>query len=368
MRRHSWFALVVAVALSGSTAWSAPPTDDAGAPEAFARARAAFKRGAFDEAIALLQAAQSAEPRAVYVFNIARSYEEMGFLREAYDHFVLYPSQPRTTPELVAEAATRAAALAPLLQRAAVDLRSLPATTRASLDGGLVPNEVLPVAPGAHTLCVLPSETQRASCWTRDLDVARRVVWPPDGGERGTVALPPGATVRIDGRVLPFAPGVSAVELDAGVHAVEVTASGAPPQTLRVEVLSGAHVTLAEPGAVAEPTNPGPWVLVGVGSAAAAAGAGLLIAALVESQPLASSQRDGGVITGLTQAEAQRLGDEVDTLVLSGSVLAGAGAALVAGGLTWWALESEPTDGTEAAGRLWVAPTSLLSVGVGGTF
>lgn len=359
---------MAAIALSAGAARGAPPAGDASAEEVFGRARAAFQRGAFDEAIALLQAAQRGEPRAVYVFNIARSYEEMGFLREAYDHFVLYPSQPRTTPELVADAAARAAALAPLLQRAVVDLRSLPATTRAALDGGLVPNEVLPLAPGAHTLCVVPEEAQRASCWTRELDAARRVAWPPEGGDRGTVALPPGATVRIDGQSLPFAPGVSAVELDAGVHAVEVTASGAPTRTRRIEVLADAHVTLEEPGPLAEPADPGPWILVGVGSAAAAAGAGLLIAALVESQPLASPQRDGGVITDLTQAEAQRLGEQVDTLVLSGSVLAGAGVALVAGGLTWWALESEPTDGAEAAGRLWVAPTSLLSVGVGGTF
>jgi hypothetical protein len=113
---------------------------------------------------------------------------------------------------------------------------------------------------------------------------------------------------------------------------------------------------------------------VGVGSAGAAAGVGLLVAALVESGPLSSPEREDGVITGLSQAEAQELGEEVDTLTLSGAVLVGTGVALATGGLLWWALEPDGSEGQgdgadgPRGGTLWIGPTSFVSVGLGGTF
>lgn len=374
-------AVGLVVALTTAVAMAQAPTGVPDPKQAIAQARVAFKQQDYDAAITILQAAHAVQPRAVYVFSIGRSYEEKGWLQEAYDHFVLYPSQPRTVPELLEEAAVRAASLAPLLHRGVADLRPIPESTRVAVDGQIVPHEALPLTPGSHTVCLFPDGSARAACWTRDLAPARRVALPPaTDGPRGRVALPLGAAVSIDGVALPGAADVTEVELDTGTYLFELTLPGALSRTVRVEVAVGAVATLdvrppplevrAPPldvRAPPPPEDPWPWALVGVGSASAAAGLGLLIAALVDRSALTSPEREAGVITSFTQADAQRRWEQVDTFVLSGSVLAGAGAALVVGGLTWRALDGEEEEG-DAGGVLWIGPTSPTALGVGGSF
>lgn len=380
MRTYTRWLAALSIGLCSTSpvgfAHAAPPEGAVPPDEAFAAARAAFAQKDYDRAIALLQAAHQIEPRAVYVFNIGRSYEEKGWLREAYDHLVLYPSLPRTVDALREEAAERAARLKPLLARAVVDLSEAGGGSRLELDGGPVDPGVVVVEPGAHVLCVVP-ESGTPSCWRRKLAAARRVTWPPQSdavGRSRVVFTPPVTAVTLDD--VPVAAGavLTALELDEGSHTLTLTPSGAPPRELRVHAEAGATVTLElvpEPAPVAatEESDPWPWVLVGVGAASATAGLGLLVAAGIEHGDLSSPTKDGGVITGISQVDAQAGWERVDTFVLSGSILAGAGVALAAGGLTWWALEpstapSEPATG----GRVWLGATSVSSVGLGGSF
>ena len=370
-------AALIALLRFAPSAIAAPVDPEA----AFAKAREAFVSGDYDRSIELLQAANQVEPRAVYVFNIARSYEEKGWLREAYDHFVLYPTQSRTTKRLLDEASARAAALRPLLDRAVVVLRGGEAA-RLELDGETVadPGRELVLDPGVHQLCSFDPSPTRATCWRRSLAAARRVQWPPpdDAGERGRLRLPPDiAAVGVDG--IPVGTGsapVRELSLDAGLHALSVRTTAGAEHDLQVRVVAGGLVEVELPRAPVEVqassgSSPWPWVVFGVGAASVAAGAGLLIVAGVERGELTSPTRDGGVIVSFTQAQAQTRWERVDTFVITGSVLAGAGAALSASGLTWWALES---DG-EAAGidgsprtELWIGATGPASLGLGGTF
>jgi len=175
------------------------------------------------------------------------------------------------------------------------------------------------------------------------------------GGERLQVP------VAIDGAEAGVAP-VEA-EVAPGKHTVEVAGPEGPRtrevmveegQTLIVDVQvvgKGGATDVASPGQEgpglvadekAESPRVLPWVVAGLGVVTGAAGGTLLYMGQSRYERVEADSKE------LSQVDAQRSWDDADTLVRWGWITAGAGAAVAAGAIAWWALARNASD--EGAG------------------
>jgi hypothetical protein len=220
------------------------------------------------------------------------------------------------------------------------------------------------------TACVREAEAD-AALRNREqiLDVCRALVTsvsPRVGSVIVRVASPPpGLVVRVAahevnpalyGVPFPVAPGEVSVEvsgdgIEAAQETVRVAAGARVEVTPRVRVIEHRVEPAAVgngDGAVAAPlqhsevvrTGPGagPWVLVGVGAAAAVAGGVLLALA-------AGSHSDSNALcpnltcnTEAQRTEARGLDDDYVTFWNAGGAVLGVGGAVLAGGLLWYAI------------------------------
>jgi hypothetical protein len=163
-----------------------------------------------------------------------------------------------------------------------------------------------------------------------------------------------GAEARLDGAPIEISGG--GVDLDPGVYRLVVTAPGKRPFEERVAVAAGQRREIAivfpvardvpavplvaggerpENAPVAEPVRMGrpplaTWILGGVGLAAAATG--LIVRLQAQS-----------VYDDAKLAEQIDRGNDARERIIAGTVIAGAGLALVGVGGVWWAIAPGPT-------------------------
>jgi hypothetical protein len=171
-------------------------------------------------------------------------------------------------------------------------------------------------------------------------------------------AVPPGASIRIDGRAVAELP----VSLLVGTHVVEVVAPGGSRQEQPVRIAAGRVTRLAVRLPAARPPSPRdrPWIwrsIAASGVLVAAGGAGLLGLAGRDFDAFDRSVASGGV----HHAERPSSGDPAlrergERRRLAGQVLVGVGATAVVGALVvrFWPRSSSrgpvPAVGTHERG------------------
>jgi hypothetical protein len=197
------------------------------------------------------------------------------------------------------------------------------------------------------------------------------VVLPSDSSE---------AEIGLDGSAA--SPDPTGIEVDPGEHVVSVNASGRPSFQERVLLTAGerkevvvqfGHGPSAEtPAAASMPafatatgdsvrTGPpiGSWVLGGAGIAASVAGLVIHLNGQARYDDATSLCQNGKCST-VGEVEA---GNAERDRVLAGSIIAGAGLALVAGAGLWWALtpSAAQSEGAQAGRRqISASPTPLV--------
>ena len=190
----------------------------------------------------------------------------------------------------------------------------------------------------------------------------------PDRG-LGTIVVQAGtvARLRLAGvRLLTDARKLQRLRVPAGVHRLRVMTVAGQVKALEVQVLPDRETQLSA-GDVVDLTSDelpvtgagsGPWIVVGVSSAAAITG-GILMA-------LADGVRNvepgpGEIVTSTTQREHESDWEGASGRWNAGIALVGIGAAGITAGLTWWLLKpkGEPS--------VWLTPTPN-GVGVGARF
>jgi hypothetical protein len=162
MRATGCLALVALTAclLAGPPAFADSAADKAAADALFSQAKALMAAGKYAEACPKLEESQRLDPALGTQLNLADCYEHTGRTASAWGLFneVARASEKRGDKERAAEAARRAAVLAPTLQKLAIVVP--PATRVTGLevrkDGELVGEgswgSALPTDPGAHTI------------------------------------------------------------------------------------------------------------------------------------------------------------------------------------------------------------------------
>lgn len=363
--------LAAALLLLTTAAIGRPPPTSPSVDEARRRAKAAFSEQRYEEALKWLRYAHTHEPSATYAFNMGRTLTELGRYREAHAAFLTALAQSDLRPEHRTITEARIRALKPLMRRAVIRLRGLPAGTAVQIDGVLIPDTAgdRRLDPGAHQLCLL-AESGSVRCWRRDLLAGLRVDWPPKTGEasRGSLQWDGDPSVQrlvLDGHALHIPVGVSRrIEVDIGAHELRVERAGEASCSVRLELSPKQRLAATcGPPSPTGSTGASAWSWVGVGTSAAvaAAGAAVLIVAAVERSDQEALEAPGSRRSGVVQqpqADAKAAWDRIDTLNVAGGVVLGVGLAGLAGTLTWALLE-------RSSGRGEVTVSGGARVGVG---
>lgn len=338
--------------------------------------------GRADEALSLFQRAYEREAHPGIQLRIARCLARLDRPAEARKAYVAV-IQSGGNPADVASARTE---LEGVLDRIPGRLRVRvdPAEARVEVDGSpvtLAPDGALDVRRGRRAV--------RASlAGYGDED---RLVEVEPGGEVEVVlrlrALPgslavacdcPGARVLVDGAPVGNVPLGRPVEVQPGDREVQVLADGRQPFLRRLRVLPGAAVTVeAELPPVPRPVSPSPrpvspapegvsapawegrstispwhWVMLGTGVAALAAGGVCSGLAAGDRKKVDGAASAGGVVTGVSQAQAYSLesSSRLKDKAALGLYVAG-GAAVVTGVVLWIVSATRPpaTQGPTAS-------------------
>lgn len=190
--------------------------------------------------------------------------------------------------------------------------------------------------------------------------------------------------VSVDGETVVTKLDGKSVTVDPGKHTFRFEAAGFEPvsetalikegdRARAIDVTLGGGDPAPPGGGRAEGGHtPYPWIVVGLGAAGVAAGA---VIVLTSPERPANCNAETQTCTRLPGqsdadfAESQRTAGTADSQPVVGWIVAGAGAAFVAGGLIWHLLE--PTGAEKTSSRVRFAPwTSGQSSGValGGRF
>jgi hypothetical protein len=170
----------------------------------------------------------------------------------------------------------------------------------------------------------------------------------------------------------PVAAGLQRLEallLRPGRYVVEATQAGRQPvqEALQVEaggqydlsaLLMGApELQLLEGAETGETQGPGmgTWLSLGLGAAAAVAGAGLLGKAAMDRREVERAIAGDGP-SSMSQARAHELEAGANTLSTVGAVLAGVGSVAAGAGLVW--LLTSESEAVEGEGAIAVIPTA----------
>lgn len=366
MRSLALAALSLLVCAAPAAAEEASEVSEVSEIEAYQRARAAFTKEDYPEALQWLRHANALSPKAEYVYNMGRSLEEMGRLREAHDQFLLVKAQPDVSEDLKRLAQARVEALAPLRDRALLRWGTLGPGATAQIDAELIADATgeRPLKAGRHQICVLSDAGARLRCWRRDLRAGFRADVPLSGA-RATIVWPAGADAKsltLGGhRMLVDPAALKTIEVDPGSHQLGVELASGQARQIALSLLPDATHRLSL-DAEEKPEGgggPGPagWIVGGVGVAAMGVGVALMLDA--ESQRVGLEDdlvRDAdGVIISTTQVADAQAFEDADDQTLVGGVLMGAGAALALTGVILLATGgSEPA--TEPAVQVGVAP------------
>ncbi len=214
----------------------------------FALGVAAYRRGAWEEALSHLLVSNRLAPNRNVVFNLARTYEQLGRPSDAWRHYDAYAAQ-EPDPARRAPADEALARLAP--QVALISVVSDPPGATIFVDRedlgarGTTPR-VLALAPGEHRITLRLSGHDEAREVPATLSPGRRTeLRVPLSRVLGRVRLdgePVGAEVRVDeadglAGVLP-----ATLDLAPGRHILRVSAPGRQPDRVEVEVAARGEI------------------------------------------------------------------------------------------------------------------------------
>lgn len=360
---------------------------------AWQQAQAALAAGKTAEALSALEDAHRLAPdEPLYAYHLGYLQERLGYNAEALASLQSVLGHPSLDPELRELAATRAAALLFLADKAVLRVRSIPRDQRVQVDGLALweTRPDVPLAPGPHLVCVISAESDAARCWRTEMAIGRRLDWPPPelAGPRGVLRWPgdrAASQLYLEG--FPLTADLSrlqTVEVDAG------TVSGAVGYAARMErfqlrVEDGQIIDIPtrETARLAAQTDPGgvptgggisersrprgrrvgpvPWIVAGTGVAAAIVGAVFLAGGASDRQAVTDTQTvppGGGLpLSSISYADAAKRWDAANSKTTLGAALVGAGAAVAAGGVLWWVI-AKATGGSEAAvgASVWTEP------------
>ncbi|HEY8146658.1 MAG TPA: TonB-dependent receptor [Kofleriaceae bacterium] len=229
---------------------------DANADEAdlrFHRGASLFKAGRFDEALLEFLASNRLVPNRNVVFNIARSYEALDQLEEAYRYYAEYMSA-ETDKEERRAAQKRLDDLAPRVALLKIDSQPPGATVflgRVDLGGRGETPLLIAVPPGNHTVILQKpgaKSTSVAVKTVRGAETPLLVKLDPVLGTLRISSRPP-ATVYVDrvtgSKAPPLARSTPAlVKLAPGRHTLELEAAGYRTQRADVVIRANAETPL----------------------------------------------------------------------------------------------------------------------------
>ena len=348
------------------------------ADEAYLKARKHYGTGDFVQALEWLKYANRKEPRAIFVFNMARIQEAIGQLSEAYKTFLKVNARSDANEKIRGLCQAQAEALKPLLNKSVVRFKGLKPGTVVQIDDKMaldlsVDSEL---KPGSHQICFVEGG-DGMRCWRRELAAGVRSVWPPEtnSGTRGDLVWTGmkgvkelklnGATLLVDLKKL------QTINVDVGRHTLEVKEKGGATKSVTIAVLPGSSKLVLEEfggGGEGQPTAPVaakvegdagamPWVVTGIGGAMVVGGAAMWAKS--------RSTRDDWT----TQDEHKAAWDQANSEEQMGFILGGVGLAAVAGGLTWWSMSQEAKAAKTAdGGPIYFGFSGIQAVHIGGRF
>ncbi|MEN9785813.1 MAG: hypothetical protein RLZZ299_1077 [Pseudomonadota bacterium] len=216
----------------------------------FALGVAAYRRGAWEEALSHLLVSNRLAPNRNVVYNLARTYEQLGRPSDAWRHYDAYVAQePDAARRAPAEEAL--ARLGPEVALLAVTSDPPGATIyvdREDLGARGTTPRVLALPPGEHRVTLRIAGHDEAREVPATLAPGRRTeLRLPLARVLGRVRLdgePSGAEVRVEGDdgapvgVLP-----AALDLPPGRHVLRVSAPGRQPARVEVEVTARGEVS-----------------------------------------------------------------------------------------------------------------------------
>jgi hypothetical protein len=199
------------------------------------------------------------------------------------------------------------------------------------------------------------------------------------------------AQIEIDGKLVAQRLDGKAISLDPGPHTVAVTPVGQErketnvllnigDKSRKISFKYGSGLPIEEPGAHKAVHGPLPWVVMGVGAVAAGVGLGVALSVSAEDKliPATCTDRSAaqptctGATKALRDADAAKATEaaKAQDRQLIGYIVAGAGGALLVGGLIWHFAEGPSSTKTEQrAGTLRVRPVASFNyAGIVGTF
>jgi outer membrane receptor for ferrienterochelin and colicins len=250
-------ALSLAVVLVLAGAISPPPAGaDTNADEAelrFVRGAALFKAGRFDEALLEFLASNRLVPNRNVVFNIARSYEALDQLEEAYRYYAEYIGA-ETDKEERRAAQKRLDDLAPRVALLKIDSQPPGATVfleRVDLGGRGETPLLIAVPPGDHTVILKKPGAKTTSVAVKTVRGAETPLLVKLDPVLGTLRLTsrPAAAVYVDriagARTPPLARSTPAlVKLPPGRHTLELEAPGYRTHRTDVVILANRETPL----------------------------------------------------------------------------------------------------------------------------
>jgi hypothetical protein len=155
--RTTVFSLVL-FTLSPSIALAQGAGSQAEAQALFEAGRKLMDQGKYAEACLKLEASQKLDPGAGTLLNLASCYEKNGQLASAWVTYTdaASASQYSGHPDWAEKARTKAAALAPHLDKITISIKTIPTGLEVKRDGKPIAigalNTPLPVDPGTHTI------------------------------------------------------------------------------------------------------------------------------------------------------------------------------------------------------------------------
>lgn len=333
----------------------------------------AREEGDLEKVLSLLQEAYNMKPLPELLNNIGRTLEDLGRYGEAIDAYKKVADTPGVDPSLRALDAARMAALQPKIGKAWVLPKVVPMNTEILIDGkppAAPPGKEFPVDPGPHLYQFTIPMNNETVIRILEFPVDRRSILNLDvrtsTKEEGRLALKGGKVlfkkVMIEGReIVGDLNKIDAIRLVAGIYKVQVVTTEDETHNLEVKVEAGRFPKLASfvPEKVKQDVTvtkqkPGftlptiwQWVAIGGGIALVGMGAGLMIWAEKDRDPLENMTTDQrGVVTSITYAEAKDIESKANRKTMAGLVLTGVGIASIAGGVTWWLLtKDKPSKG-----------------------
>jgi len=347
--------------------------------EAMSAGKAAFKSGRFKQAAEQFKSAFEVKPKGNLLYNIALCYEKAGEAEDAirfYTRFIEAVPGSKKAPQVQDKISDLKRSLGGQYRRIKVSSSPPGAVIfvddRAQGSMGETPL-VFRLMPGEYTLIAdlngHESVERKIKLGDADEEIHFDLLRSDQFGSLRFIVTERGADVMVDRKRVAQSPITEPVRVREGERQVVVLKPGFENWSQTVTVVSGqeteVNVQLIQEGSAEvelvhedTPTNLWPWVTVGLGGIALVGGGVTGIMAQSLYGKLDEKRNKGEPIAPVDITTGQSLVSMTNLLLIAGSVT-------VAGGLTWYFLDS---PGTESQGSISTVliPTAdggVLSVG-----